>query len=154
MQPQSPWTILVWLVLILAPLGFECVGLPREKAQSSSESHPFSSLQLLPLFLSGPGDNFDSSDQILPHHILGSLQDFKRIAVARGNTQVCLQSCLAERSHQNHFSPPPAEPSRRELKRVWSLGLESEMISDPPRVTCFNCKSQKPIEAGFSLKEL
>uniref|UniRef100_A0A8D2ALG7 MYCBP associated protein n=1 Tax=Sciurus vulgaris TaxID=55149 RepID=A0A8D2ALG7_SCIVU len=41
-----------------------------------------------PLDYSGPGDHFDGSDQILPHHILGSLQDFKRIAVARGNTQL------------------------------------------------------------------
>ncbi|CAO2644887.1 MYCBP-associated protein [Lemmus lemmus] len=41
-----------------------------------------------PLDYSGPGDNYLSSDQILPHQILGSLQDFKRIAVARGNTQL------------------------------------------------------------------
>ena len=40
--------------------------------------------------LPGPGDIFHGSDQILPHHILGSLQDFKRIAIARGNTQVGL----------------------------------------------------------------
>lgn len=40
--------------------------------------------------LPGPGDIFHGSDQILPHHILGSLQDFKRIALARGNTQVRL----------------------------------------------------------------
>ncbi|XP_024429133.3 MYCBP-associated protein isoform X2 [Desmodus rotundus] len=41
-----------------------------------------------PVDYSGPGDNFYSSDQILPHHILGSLQDFRRIAVAQGNTQL------------------------------------------------------------------
>ncbi|XP_025771898.1 MYCBP-associated protein [Puma concolor] len=42
-----------------------------------------------PLDYSGPGDSFHGCDQILPHHILGSLQDFKRIAVARGNIQSC-----------------------------------------------------------------
>ncbi|KAF6095587.1 MYCBP associated protein [Phyllostomus discolor] len=41
-----------------------------------------------PLDYSGPGDSFYSHDQILPHHILGSLQDFQRIAVAQGNTQL------------------------------------------------------------------
>ncbi|KAG8507867.1 MYCBP-associated protein, partial [Galemys pyrenaicus] len=41
-----------------------------------------------PLDYSGPADTFHGTDQILPHHILGSLQDFKRIAVARGNTQL------------------------------------------------------------------
>uniref|UniRef100_A0A7N5KG60 MYCBP associated protein n=1 Tax=Ailuropoda melanoleuca TaxID=9646 RepID=A0A7N5KG60_AILME len=41
-----------------------------------------------PLDYSGPGDSFHGCDQILPHHILGSLQDFKRIAVAQGNTQL------------------------------------------------------------------
>ncbi|KAF3816782.1 hypothetical protein GH733_014130 [Mirounga leonina] len=41
-----------------------------------------------PLDYSGPGDSFHDRDQILPHHILGSLQDFKRIAVAQGNTQL------------------------------------------------------------------
>ncbi|KAM5273434.1 MYCBP-associated protein [Ctenodactylus gundi] len=44
-----------------------------------------------PLDYSGPGDRFHGPDQILPHHILGSLQDFKRIAVARGNTQLAEQ---------------------------------------------------------------
>lgn len=41
---------------------------------------------LLPL---GPANRFKGSEQILPHHILGDLSDFKRIALARGNTQVC-----------------------------------------------------------------
>ncbi|XP_059234514.1 MYCBP-associated protein isoform X1 [Mustela nigripes] len=41
-----------------------------------------------PLDYSGPGDSFHGCDQILPHHILGSLQDFKRIAIAQGNTQL------------------------------------------------------------------
>ncbi|XP_054988772.1 MYCBP-associated protein [Sorex araneus] len=37
---------------------------------------------------SGPANSFQGSEQILPHHILGSLADFKRIALARGNTQL------------------------------------------------------------------
>ncbi|KAM8943049.1 MYCBP-associated protein isoform 1-T1 [Lycaon pictus] len=41
-----------------------------------------------PLDYSGPGDSFHGCEQILSHHILGSLQDFKRIAVAQGNTQL------------------------------------------------------------------
>ncbi|KAG3269239.1 MYCBP associated protein, transcript variant X1 [Ictidomys tridecemlineatus] len=67
-----------------------------------------------PLDYSGPGDHFDGSDQILPHHILGSLEDFKRIAIARGNTQ------LAELIH----IPPSLmtlisakeEPQQKDLK--------------------------------------
>ncbi|KAM5310429.1 MYCBP-associated protein isoform 2-T2 [Glossophaga mutica] len=46
-----------------------------------------------PLDYSDPGGSFYSRDQILPHHILGSLQDFRRIAVAQGNIQ------LAELAH-------------------------------------------------------
>ncbi|KAM6175772.1 MYCBP-associated protein [Erethizon dorsatum] len=41
-----------------------------------------------PLDYSGPSDSFDGQDQILPHHILGTLQDFKRIALAQGNAQL------------------------------------------------------------------
>ncbi|XP_055982517.1 MYCBP-associated protein [Sorex fumeus] len=37
---------------------------------------------------SGPANSFQGSEQILPHHILGCLSDFKRIALARGNTQL------------------------------------------------------------------
>ncbi|XP_009472468.1 PREDICTED: MYCBP-associated protein-like, partial [Nipponia nippon] len=39
-----------------------------------------------PLSFSGPG-LFDGCEEILPHHILGSLQEFKMEALARGNTQ-------------------------------------------------------------------
>ncbi|XP_023573670.1 MYCBP-associated protein isoform X2 [Octodon degus] len=41
-----------------------------------------------PLDYSGPSDSFDGRSQILPHHILGTLQDFKRIAVTQGNPQL------------------------------------------------------------------
>ncbi|NXU27088.1 MYBPP protein, partial [Thalassarche chlororhynchos] len=40
-----------------------------------------------PLSFSGPG-LFDGCEEILPHHILGSLQEFKMEALARGNTRV------------------------------------------------------------------
>ncbi|KFW12402.1 MYCBP-associated protein, partial [Fulmarus glacialis] len=40
-----------------------------------------------PLNFSGPG-LFDGCEEILPHHILGSLQDFKMEALTRGNTQI------------------------------------------------------------------
>ncbi|KAF1517592.1 MYCBP-associated protein, partial [Eudyptes sclateri] len=40
-----------------------------------------------PLSFSGPG-LFDGCGEILPHHILGSLQEFKMEALARGNTQI------------------------------------------------------------------
>ncbi|XP_013374538.1 PREDICTED: MYCBP-associated protein isoform X3 [Chinchilla lanigera] len=46
-----------------------------------------------PLDYSGPSDSFDGRDQILPHHILGTLQDFKRIALAQGNAQLAELIC-------------------------------------------------------------
>uniref|UniRef100_A0A663DW70 MYCBP associated protein n=1 Tax=Aquila chrysaetos chrysaetos TaxID=223781 RepID=A0A663DW70_AQUCH len=45
-----------------------------------------------PLTFSGPGLFGDGCEEILPHHILGSLQEFKMEALARGNTQVGLRS--------------------------------------------------------------
>ncbi|KAM9639077.1 MYCBP-associated protein isoform 1-T1 [Morphnus guianensis] len=41
-----------------------------------------------PLTFSGPGLFGDGCEEILPHHILGSLQEFKMEALARGNTQI------------------------------------------------------------------
>uniref|UniRef100_A0A8B9SM03 MYCBP associated protein n=1 Tax=Anas platyrhynchos TaxID=8839 RepID=A0A8B9SM03_ANAPL len=40
------------------------------------------------LSFSGPGQFGDGCEKILPHHILGSLQEFKMEALARGNTQL------------------------------------------------------------------
>ncbi|KGL86125.1 MYCBP-associated protein, partial [Charadrius vociferus] len=74
-----------------------------------------------PLTFSGPGQFGDDCKKILPHHILGSLQEFKEEALARGNTQV---GDLIEVSHQDVTAaalkkehggekkvhqPPPAE---------------------------------------------
>uniref|UniRef100_A0A5F9CGL2 MYCBP associated protein n=1 Tax=Oryctolagus cuniculus TaxID=9986 RepID=A0A5F9CGL2_RABIT len=64
-----------------------------------------------PLDYYGPGNSFGSRDQILPHHILGSLQDFKRIAVARGNTQVGL--------HRTSWAPP----SKHNFLKNWQHHL-------------------------------
>ncbi|XP_040437725.1 MYCBP-associated protein isoform X2 [Falco naumanni] len=41
-----------------------------------------------PLTFSGPGLFDDGCKEILPHHILGSLQEFRMEALARGNTQI------------------------------------------------------------------
>uniref|UniRef100_A0A8C0WJD6 MYCBP-associated protein n=1 Tax=Castor canadensis TaxID=51338 RepID=A0A8C0WJD6_CASCN len=90
-----------------------------------------------PLDYSGPGDNFDSSDQILPHHILGSLQDFKRIAVARGNTQLAeliqTQPCLMtfitakeepkQRAPKEKKRPPWAPPPQHNFLKNWQHHL-------------------------------
>ncbi|NXI92447.1 MYBPP protein, partial [Psophia crepitans] len=51
-----------------------------------------------PLVFSGPGLFDDGCEKILPHHILGSLQEFKKEALARGNTQV---ADFTEASHQD-----------------------------------------------------
>ncbi|XP_058531915.1 MYCBP-associated protein isoform X2 [Ochotona princeps] len=52
-------------------------------------AHPASpDVTTKPVDYYGSGSGFNNWDRILPHHILGSLQDFKRIAVARGNTQL------------------------------------------------------------------
>ncbi|KFP15117.1 MYCBP-associated protein, partial [Egretta garzetta] len=58
-----------------------------------------------PLSFSGPG-LFDGSEEILPHHILGSLQEFKMEALARGNTQV---ADFIEVSHQGVTAAPLKE---------------------------------------------
>ncbi|XP_075296945.1 MYCBP-associated protein isoform X2 [Opisthocomus hoazin] len=60
-----------------------------------------------PLAFSGPGP-FDGCEKILPHHILGSLQEFKMEALARGNTQL---ADLIEASYQ-HVTPAPLKGQR------------------------------------------
>ncbi|XP_069337315.1 MYCBP-associated protein isoform X1 [Eulemur rufifrons] len=83
--------------------------------------------------IAGPGDSFEGSDQILPHHILGSLHDFKRIAVARGNTQLarlipaspCLLTLISAREEPKHKAPkeekrPPwAPPPQHNFLKNW-----------------------------------
>ncbi|NWU91495.1 MYBPP protein, partial [Upupa epops] len=56
----------------------------------------FSKAPKEPLTFSGPGQFGDGCEEILPHHILGSLQEFKMEALARGDTQM---ADLIEVSH-------------------------------------------------------
>ncbi|XP_004859755.1 MYCBP-associated protein isoform X2 [Heterocephalus glaber] len=86
-----------------------------------------------PLAYLGPGDSFDGRDQILPHHILGTLQDFKRIAVARGNTQLaelirtppCLMTLISAREEPTPKAPkekkrhPRAPPPQHNFLKHW-----------------------------------
>uniref|UniRef100_A0A2K6GYP6 MYCBP associated protein n=1 Tax=Propithecus coquereli TaxID=379532 RepID=A0A2K6GYP6_PROCO len=90
-----------------------------------------------PLDYSGPGDSFEGSDQILPHHILGSLHDFKRIAVARGNTQLaelipaspCLLTLISAREEPRHKAakeekrPPWAPPPQHNFLKNWQRNM-------------------------------
>ncbi|XP_051058589.1 MYCBP-associated protein isoform X2 [Phodopus roborovskii] len=85
-----------------------------------------------PLDYSGPGDSFLSGDQILPHQILGSLQDFKRIAVARGNTQLAklihVQPCLMTLISAKE-EPKPKAP--KEGKRPpWAPPLQHNFLKN------------------------
>ncbi|XP_049717069.1 MYCBP-associated protein isoform X1 [Elephas maximus indicus] len=74
-----------------------------------------------PLDYSGPGNSIDNSEQILPHHILGSLQDFKRIALARGNTQLaelihtspCLMALISAKEEPKQKKP------KAEKEHLW-----------------------------------
>ncbi|XP_038184310.1 MYCBP-associated protein [Arvicola amphibius] len=85
-----------------------------------------------PLDYSGPGDNYLSSDQILPHQILGSLQDFKRIAVARGNTQLaklihtqpCLMTLISAKEE-----PKPKAP-KEEKRPPWAPPLQHNFLKN------------------------
>ncbi|XP_026636360.1 MYCBP-associated protein isoform X1 [Microtus ochrogaster] len=85
-----------------------------------------------PLDYSGPGDNYLSSDQILPHQILGSLQDFKRIAVARGNTQLaklihtqpCLMTLISAKEEQKPKAP------KEEKRPPWAPRLQHNFLKN------------------------
>uniref|UniRef100_A0A2K6T049 MYCBP associated protein n=1 Tax=Saimiri boliviensis boliviensis TaxID=39432 RepID=A0A2K6T049_SAIBB len=90
-----------------------------------------------PLDYSGPGDSFDGSEQILPHHILGSLQDFKRIALARGNTQLaeliptspCLMTLISakeeskQKAPKEEKRPPWAPPPQHNFLKNWQRNI-------------------------------
>ncbi|NXF86423.1 MYBPP protein, partial [Eubucco bourcierii] len=60
----------------------------RRVAHSLMEYPAFLRETREPVTFSGPGLFDDGCEEILPHHILGSIQEFKREALARGNTQV------------------------------------------------------------------
>ncbi|KAM4844752.1 MYCBP-associated protein isoform 2-T2 [Thomomys bottae] len=92
-----------------------------------------------PLDYSGLGDKLDDNDHILPHHILGSLQDFKRIAVARGNlklaemihTEPCLMTVISTKEEtepkvpKEEKRPPWAPPPQHNSLKNWQrhIGL-------------------------------
>ncbi|XP_051014287.1 MYCBP-associated protein [Acomys russatus] len=84
-----------------------------------------------PLDYSGPADSFVSSGQILPHQILGSLQDFKRIALARGNiqlaklirTQPCLMTLISAKEE-----PKPKAPKEEEKRPLWAPPLQHNFL--------------------------
>ncbi|KAM7069101.1 MYCBP-associated protein isoform 2-T2 [Molossus nigricans] len=90
-----------------------------------------------PLDYSGPGDNFYASEQILPHHILGSLQDLRRIAVARGNLQLaelihtppCLMTLTSATEEPTQKAPreekacPWAPPAQHNFMKNWQRNL-------------------------------
>ncbi|KAI5944483.1 MYCBP-associated protein [Manis javanica] len=90
-----------------------------------------------PLDYSGPGDSLLGKDEILPHHILGSLQDFKRIAVARGNTQVaeliptppCLMTLNSAEDEPKQQAPkqakaqPWAPPPQHNFLKNWQRNI-------------------------------
>uniref|UniRef100_A0A8B9F3B1 MYCBP associated protein n=1 Tax=Amazona collaria TaxID=241587 RepID=A0A8B9F3B1_9PSIT len=50
----------------------------------------FPKVPTAPLTFAGPGRFGDGCEKILPHHILGGLQEFRMEALARGNTRVSL----------------------------------------------------------------
>ncbi|NXI55049.1 MYBPP protein, partial [Chloroceryle aenea] len=67
-----------------------------------------------PLTFSGPGLFGDGCEKILPHHILGSLQEFKLEALARGNTQV---ADIIEVSHPDVTAAALKEEHGEEKKK-------------------------------------
>ncbi|XP_033618876.1 MYCBP-associated protein isoform X3 [Fukomys damarensis] len=98
-------------------------GLPRKAAPFGSlYSLTSSSSFSVPLSPPGPGDSFNGPDQILPHHILGTLQDFKRIAVARGNTQLAelirVPPCLVTLISAGEEPTPKAPKREKRLPRA------------------------------------
>ncbi|XP_025902624.1 MYCBP-associated protein [Nothoprocta perdicaria] len=68
-----------------------------------------------PLSFFGSGQFGDGCEELLPHHILGSLQEFKREALARGNTQIAE---LIEDSPQDVFAVALKEKWGGEKKKV------------------------------------
>ncbi|KAL1778413.1 MYCBP-associated protein isoform X1 [Sigmodon hispidus] len=100
-----------------------------------------------PLDYSGPGDSFSSSDQILPHQILGSLQDFKRIAVARGNTQLAklihIQPCLMTLISAKE-EPKPKAP-KEEKRPPWAPPLQHNFLKNWKRHIALWKKQQEAL---------
>ncbi|PNJ66112.1 MYCBPAP isoform 8 [Pongo abelii] len=100
-----------------------------------------------PLDYSGPGDSFDGSDQILPHHILGSLQDFKRIALARGNTRLaeriptspCLMTLISAEGESKQKAP------KEEKRPPWAPSPQHNFLKNWQRNTALRKKQQEAL---------
>ncbi|KAF4012471.1 hypothetical protein G4228_004096 [Cervus hanglu yarkandensis] len=101
-----------------------------------------------PLDSSGPGDIFHGSDQILPHHILGSLQDFKRIALARGNTQLaelihtppCLMTLMSTKEE-----PKQEAPKEEKAHPPWVPPLQHNFLKNWQRNIALRKKQQETL---------
>ncbi|XP_044531016.1 MYCBP-associated protein [Gracilinanus agilis] len=90
-----------------------------------------------PLDYSGPAEkSSDGKEQILPHNILGSLSEFKRIAIDRGNTElaemipdtICMVIPILEKPKKeppkekvNLWQPPSQHKSLKNWKRNMTL---------------------------------
>lgn len=101
-----------------------------------------------PLDYSGPHDSFLSSGQILPHQILGSLQDFKRIAVARGNTQLAklihIQPCLMTLISAKE-EPKPKPPKEEERPSPWAPPPQHNFLKNWRRHIALRKKQQEAL---------
>ncbi|NWI19818.1 MYBPP protein, partial [Crypturellus soui] len=76
---------------------------------------PIFSDPTLAFYFVGSGQFGDGHEELLSHHILGSLQEFKREALARGNTQIAE---FIEDSPQDIFAVALKEKWGREKKKV------------------------------------
>ncbi|XP_031790182.1 MYCBP-associated protein isoform X1 [Piliocolobus tephrosceles] len=118
--------------LIARPANPDAATKPLDYSGTPSLSPGFTVFQLM-----GPGDSFDGSDQILPHHILGSLQDFKRIALARGNTRLAeliptstsLMTLISakgeskQKAPKEEKRPPWAPPPQHNFLKNWQRNI-------------------------------
>ncbi|XP_025954935.2 MYCBP-associated protein isoform X2 [Dromaius novaehollandiae] len=73
-----------------------------------------------PLSFCGPGLFGDGYEELLPHHILGSLQEFKREALARGDTQIA-----------EFIKDSPQDVIALTLKEKWG-GEKKKVRQTPP----------------------
>ncbi|XP_045155718.1 MYCBP-associated protein isoform X3 [Echinops telfairi] len=101
-----------------------------------------------PLDYSGSGDIFDGSMPILPHHILGSLQDLKRVALARGNTQLanliqtppCLMTLLLEGEE-----PKPKKSPQAKKAHLWAPAAQHNFLKNWRRNLALRKKQQEAL---------
>ncbi|XP_031209183.1 MYCBP-associated protein isoform X2 [Mastomys coucha] len=100
-----------------------------------------------PLDYSGPRDSFLNTGQILPHQILGSLQDFKRIAVARGNTQLAklihIQPCLMTLISAKE--EPKPKPPKEEKRPPWAPPPQHNFLKNWRRHIALRKKQQEAL---------